>query len=91
MIFAAPLTTKVTTKVTTKAGKFAGEIAWFLTDLEIGAENTETCYRNIFFMLEGGQIVADGAWEGSPTDNEMPIERPSVLPMAFASWRNRMK
>ena len=71
VIFSAPLTTK--------AGKSAGKIAGFLTDLEIGATGAETRFRNISFMLKGGQIIANGTGEYESTDREMPVERPSTI------------
>jgi hypothetical protein len=71
VIFSAPLTTK--------AGKSAGKIAGVLTDLEIGATGAETRFRNISFMLRGGQIIASGTGEYESTDREMPVERPSTI------------
>ena len=67
VIFSAPLTTK--------SGKSAGNIAGFLTDLEIGATGAEIRFRNISFMLKGGQIIANGTGEYESADREMPVER----------------
>ena len=67
VIFSAPLTTK--------SGKSAGNIAGFLTDLEIGATGVEIRFRNISFMLKGGQIIANGTGEYESADREMPVER----------------
>ena len=64
VIFSAPLTTK--------AGKSAGNVAGFLTDLEIGATGSEIRFRNISFMLKGGQIIANGTGEYESTDRELP-------------------
>ena len=71
VIFSAPLTTK--------AGKSAGNVAGFLTDLEIGATNSEIRFRNISFMLKGGQIIANGTGEYESTDRELPVQRPSTI------------
>jgi hypothetical protein len=47
--------------------------------LDTGIRIDETRFRDIAFMLKGGQIIANGAGGCVLSDIEMPVERPSTI------------
>lgn len=71
--FSAPLSIAKTKK--------SGEIVGRLTVLDIGGEQgtSQTRYRDISFLLPGGQIIAAGASEYVTSQIELQLSRPVTI------------